>query len=125
MPLRRPSSVAHWGIARIVPAASARAIDWEAAEGRIIRFLAAHPDSTGTDLYRGLGLAEATVSRLGNQLEQDGLSARERAGKWLRWRLTHEGAQVLRAAAQAGLTPACEATGSTTHAVTPTLGTAC
>lgn len=92
------AAVAHWGITRTLPLVLGRSLDLESATGRILRFVSEAPGCSSKDIHLCLNLAEATVSRVGTQMEEDGLIYRVRAGKWRRWRTTHAGENMLNAA---------------------------
>lgn len=89
------AAVAQWGVARTRPTAVGRSIDLRSAVGRILLFVSERPEATNTEIWNELGLAEATVSRIGRRLEADGLVRRTRAGKEQRWRLTPMGDKAI------------------------------
>ena len=92
------AAVAHWGVARTLPIVLGRSLDLESAPGKILAYVNEFPGCSSKDIYVSLGIAEATVSRVGAQLEGDGLIYRVRAGKWRRWRVPRSGENTLNAA---------------------------
>lgn len=92
------AAVANWGVARTLPEAIGRTIDLASAAGRILSYVANHPGTSSKDLALTLNLDDTRVSKVGNQLECDGLVLRIRAGKWRHWRITRAGEVALQAA---------------------------
>lgn len=85
------AAVASHGAARSRAVASVAKYPSDGVAARILVYLHTHPMTTGKSLSEALSLPQETISRVGQQLEQESFVVRHRAGKWRAWELTPAG----------------------------------
>lgn len=87
--------VAHWAIERVLPLSDVRAVRPGTHRESILKALAADPGMSNRDLVDALKITEAQVSRLGAELQEQGLILGQRIGRRNRWELSPKGIRTL------------------------------